>query len=847
MKKHIFLTISILYCFILSAQVQEYKSLDTSNPITLLENKIVYKQDTITLGPLSFFIDGQLSDDQTASSPYIFNSVNEAVKHLKDGTETSPMVLHIAPYVYWIDNPDDPEIRIPEIGNIPYGLKIKCDWLKFNGLTENPEHVVLACNRGQTLGAKGNFTMLHIDGDGTASENITFGNYCNVDLVYPLKPDFNRKKRGSAIVQAQLIICNGDKIYARNTHFISRLNLCPFVGAKRVFFNNCHFESTDDALSGTAVYKNSSFEFYSSKPFYHTTGTGAIFLNCNIRVLTKGPQYFTKANGQLAVVDTKFTGNDITYLGWCDEINPTTKNYQLNNTLNNQSIFIDQEHPKTTVNLENTATLNAYKFIYQGKTIYNTYNLLRGEDDWDPEHIKPLVLKAEKDLNISLTDLPTQLKITLNQATLETNRDRLKLTAELFKFGNIPASTEPIIWYIPESDKSFLLLNPSETGTSCFIIPQNFTDFKKEVCITAKTASGLQAACIITVNPSKLSPPKFENSPTIELYSDSGTVEVDYLFKDFQYTDQSQITWYRCLDSKGSNPLKIAVSRLNQPLNSYQLTGADIGKYIMVTVHPKHQRSDYGSPQSFVFEKPITEKNIKENPNLLFTDFKTVPAENQTKIIPGMWTFSPLNNENATPGSETKNAWTYKMGSQGSKNQYGLLQTGRTASMSYTPENKIVSPLKLTLEVSPFKTAGQGFSVAPLYMDIVINFDPNTKSGYGLRFIRTSKHGNAVDCYFVSYKNNVTKAISEPVTTSCFRTPCQIVLEQNGNTLKAQAECLEDYPKNGYPDYILPKIDIETEIPPLPFNSFGIEYNGGSSTMINYIKAEAEGINFRPK
>ncbi|MEZ4892837.1 MAG: hypothetical protein R2778_07445 [Saprospiraceae bacterium] len=75
---------------------------------------------------------------------------------------------------------------------------------------------MLACNRGQTIGAQGNFTMFRFYGDGTSSENITFGNYCNVDLEFPLKPELSKKKRAEAIVQAQLIHCDGDKIVAQH-------------------------------------------------------------------------------------------------------------------------------------------------------------------------------------------------------------------------------------------------------------------------------------------------------------------------------------------------------------------------------------------------------------------------------------------------------------------------------------------------------------------------------------------------------------------------------------------------------------------------------------------------------
>jgi hypothetical protein len=127
--------------------------------------------------------------------------------------------------------------------------------------------------------------MFRFFGNGTAAENITFGNYCNVDLSYPLFPALSRKKRASAIVQAQLIICDGDKILARNSRFISRLNLCPFVGAKRILFDRCHFESTDDALCGTGVYLNCDFDFIAQNLFIVPMVPGPFFLTVTLRVL----------------------------------------------------------------------------------------------------------------------------------------------------------------------------------------------------------------------------------------------------------------------------------------------------------------------------------------------------------------------------------------------------------------------------------------------------------------------------------------------------------------------------------------------------------------------------------
>jgi hypothetical protein len=151
MKKTVLTCLSLLVFLVCTAQpVPNYKSLDVKNPIVFGGDHIVYQGKTIKLGPKAFFIDGQFTDDEAAKYPYVFNTVNKAVEHLTNGTENAPMVLYLAPYVYWIDNPDDPAIRIGKNGQSPFGLIIECEWLRFYGLSDNAENVVLACNRGQT-------------------------------------------------------------------------------------------------------------------------------------------------------------------------------------------------------------------------------------------------------------------------------------------------------------------------------------------------------------------------------------------------------------------------------------------------------------------------------------------------------------------------------------------------------------------------------------------------------------------------------------------------------------------------------------------------------------------------
>lgn len=807
-------------------------------------NHIIYKGKKITLGPNAFFIDGQLTDEDVAKYKFVYNSINEASKHLTNGTDRSPMVLYIAPWVYWIDNPDDPEIRLPKkVGGVPIGLEINCEWLKFQGLSDDAQNVVLASNRGQTTGAKGNFTMLDIKGEGTSAENITFGNYCNIDLVYSLNPKLNRKKRGSAIVQAQLIFSNGDKVVARNTRFISRLNLGPFWGSKRTLFDRCHFESTDDALNGTAVYLNCTFGIYSSKPFGHTSGTGAVFLNCDIQSFTREQQYFVKGSGPVAAIDTRCTGENVNYLGWRDIPNTEARYYQYQVSLNNKPITVSNDFTNTTVDMTNKEILHAYRFEYKNQVVYNTYNLLRGNDNWDPMGIKDLVAKAEKETGKNYSSIPTLLTIKPTQQNLETGKDSAVLEATINRFGNYELKGEKIAWKIAPEYQSLVQLQVNDEG-NCVIIPTNKGNETKEVIVTASTTSGLEAASVFYIKPSFVTPPNFSTLPKISK-SKEGTLEVNYAL-DMSFEDQSLINWYRCRDAQGSHPIEIAVSRLNKPLKTYQLSAGDIGYYIMASVSPKHLRCEAGLKKKVIFNAVISKKDIKQPSHILIPNLEQMSAKYQPEILAGFWTldsYAPADtHEHNWTADNSKDPWYYGTGENGAANDVGFVQATKGARMRYAPVGDFFGDMKMSFTAVPSKTAGQGFSSARAqYLDIGIKMDNKEMNGYALRLIRTTKYSDAIDFIVMKYENGNPIPISSPITASCFRPNCIISIEVKKNKLIVYAENPLEYYVENYPIEVVKMVNMEVNITPTPFGGISFQHTGtvgSGATLIKDLKIE---------
>ena len=292
---------------------------------------------------------------KTRMAEGVFATVQEALRHAETLVGDSVWTtIHIEPGVYWMDNPDDPDVRKPEEGeSTPFGMKLRLSKTRLIGMGDTPEDVVLACNRGQTQGAMGNFTMLHITGDHIVAENLTFGNYCNVDLDYKRDPSLSRKRRADAIVQAQLIICHGDRYEARRCRFISRLNLCPFAGARHALFDDCYFECTDDALCGTGTYRHCRFTFFSSKPFYCTSPQGVVFDDCDIHTKTQGVQYLTKVSDPVIMRNCRWTSDDPNLrIKWTRKPDPKKRCLMENCTLNGKPLDVpptpDVPMPVTT-------------------------------------------------------------------------------------------------------------------------------------------------------------------------------------------------------------------------------------------------------------------------------------------------------------------------------------------------------------------------------------------------------------------------------------------------------------------------------------------------------------------
>ena len=815
--------------------LEGYTPMDSSDPVEFGGTYIKYQGETIQLSETAIYVDGSLSDELAAQYPYVYNDITKALSAdaLKNGTADNPMTVYVAPYVYWIDDPAATDtVQKTEGYSVPYGMVVNSDYLTIKGLTGNPDNVVLAGNRGQSHASNGNYTMFRFNCSGALTvKNITIGNYCSVDLDYPLMSELNQAKRTDTITQAQLADMSGDKMFADNCNFISRLNLVPISGASRNLYNNCHFESTDDALNGNAVYVGCDFDFYGNRPLYSSYNTGSTFLGCtfNCKILNveaEPTQFFTKEGGTITAVDCVYNSNlsvPIT-MGWTKFPSDSLKCYQSNIVHNGKNITIGGEGAKETVDMTGKSVLNAYKVVSGGKTYYNTYNLLKGSDDWDPLGVKDVIAAAGQEA------VATQLTIKSDVSEIESGKETASIGGTVNYFYGTNDTTQKITYSVSDEDKAYVKLTDNGDGT-CKVEGTNNDDAAKKVIINASTESGLEAAVGITVKPSKLDAPDYIKTPVIT-NDGQGSLKVDYSLDLGSREDMSAISWYRCTDAEGSNKVLVAVTRNDSPEYTYKLTAGDVGYYIMAKVESKNIRSDYGTPVNTVYDKAIGVKDVRSKN--LSTDFSNFPNTKQSEIKAGFWTVDynrPADTESfgKWQGADTEEPWVYGVTGNGCVGA-GLYQGTQGSRLMYTPVEGTYGDMSLKLVVDPAKTAGQGFGSAGQYMDVLLKFDTSTLTGYGLRIIRTKASSNAVTFVLVKYDNGAVTEISDEVIASCYVTGCTISLKTEGNKLTAHVETpteqLADQAAKGYPHVVGLTADIAA-------NSFGgvaIQHTGTTGT-----------------
>ncbi len=753
--------------------------------------QINYHGKAIVLKEQALYVNAKLKGK--SSGKYVFTSLQDAVAYAKDGTAERPTTIYLEPDVYWTDDP-----AAENLHNNLIGLKMPQAFLTLIGLSDNAEHTIIAGNRGQMAGAIGNWNTIGL-GDGFQAYNITFGNYCNVDLIYTLNSAKNYPRRQENITQAQVITkANGDKMdkwLFKNCRFISFLNV--FAGGNephRAFYDHCFFQCTDDAI-GTGdmnVFQQCSFKLFSNHPSGSASKIIQVYLGCIFNTVLKDSRvnptvFFAKQNDTFAVIDCTFSGN-AQRLEWTDHPLSDVRHYVHHNVLNGKPVAISASRPELSVGLHGDA-LRAYKL----DTTYNIYNLLRGNDGWDPA--------AQKEQMGAYANLPYKLLLKADKIQISPEfREQAIISYQLYPERLRKAF--PVKWSVSDQSILSILVNKDSTIT---VTGSNETDHTLKAYIQAETATGILAVLYIEVLPKVLPAPVFVRKPSVSGPTD-GIVNVNYVFVTDKnqdaagkrhgdadkrlhiavQQDQSGINWYRSERADGHDSILVAVSRMNNPLKNYRLSSGDIGYYLIAKVTPKYPSSAIGNAQMSISRK-IGAKDIASK--TIETDFKNLPTQKSDSLRNGFWIIDahrPADLSDKFPWEPANSEiWTYGMGSGGTFGKYGLMTTGRGARILYSQSGKYEN-MSLSLDLSPHKESGQGFgSATGQYVDVYIKFDPATLTGYGLRIERTSDLAKEVKLSLMKFNNGIGIAIADPVNSSLFLPGCKLKLIVKGSVLTA--------------------------------------------------------------
>lgn len=808
------------------------RPLDPSHPVRLIRpDSFTYEGQTFALDHHHFLIDATADSSAVAACPFLFRDFREAMAHLSDGTDTHPMVVYIAPYVYWADNPDEPAVRVGENGQAPIGLTVRCQNLHLVGLADDPRHVVIASQRGQTQGAIGNFTMLEFRGDGLQVSNLTLGNYCNVDLDYPLLPQLGRRKRSGAITQAHVAYCRGDRVVARNVRFISRLNMNPLNGARRILFDRCHMECTDDALTGNGVYLHCDFDFYGQKPFYTTSQTGAVMLDCDFYLRSRNSQsFFCKAPGPLTLVDCRFHADHPAYLGWTAYPPAWLRCYYSHVTLNGEPLVMEANHPETSVCMDGNPLIEAYRTA-DG---YNIAGLLAGDDGWDPLGQLPDSSPAPR--AVSLTVEPREVN-------LQGGEQPVTLSAQVRRHGGYSVYDIPSLsWKIPKEYEN--ILNVSTIGHGSAQLSSVYDgDCPLDIPVTVRTAEGLEGAALVHLEGKPLPAPSLVGKPVITV--EGNQAHLDYQLNPGSHGDSSDITWYVADDRDFSKAVAVAASH-DAPVRDYRILRGQEECYLLAAIRPRHARSPFGDTVVVVSKKRVKMPKTAQSAHkmTLETDFSDFYGGWQPLVREGCWTvdgFKPSDTaEFPWSFDVSKPMWEYGEGFNGAVGR-GLLQAQRGARMMFTPPAGSYADMTVALDVDPTKTAGQGFgSATGQYMDVCLKFDTRTLTGYALRIIRTTKYAKAVDFLLVRYDQGRITPLTDPVSAVCYRTGCHIRLRYANGRLTA--DVTTDTPLEAPDDPALQtEVHLSADVVPHDEGGFAIQHTGScgeSTTMLHRLRID---------
>lgn len=754
-----------------------------------------------------------------------FRTIQSAAEFCKGGTEERPAVIGILPGVYFLGGTE-----------INPGLVIRRDYLKLLGLSQDARDVVLADNRGEFQGSKKQRSMtVEVRGIGFEAENISFYNYCNEPLVYPRDPSQNRPARSDSETQAYVLGVSdpaggpSDRLYLKNCRFVSWLDTLA-IGAKRAYFKDCYIQGTDDFMgaSGVFLYEDCVLGCYSGYPIYGAgRGTaGMVLLRCKFvslrPELAQVPLNLSKEPGSLAVIDCTFPNNAL--LGWCKKL-PSTRDFYYYNLR-----YEDGRSAGIPGSERCARALSARQT--EG---FNPWNLLRGEDDWNPGNCRE-AYAALGDIPVRVTIFPDEVQCQIDTLAVGKNASPLEVQAWRLAAGSVREKGENFLRASRDAASFHAQVFPERLSAEVSVLAQgpaalqrlsrdkfsvsgdNRGEVTETASVTASASNGISASVSFSIAPALLSPPVV-SSPSLAF--DGAAFRLSYRLEGMNDgEDASEIIWYRT-GKETSGGIPLSASNGTGPRRAYLPSPGDIGSFLTAVIIPKSSRSSLGVPVSVTsaepVEKPHTCQNILESD---FSDIVCLDGPGEIPEIPsGCWSVT--------------GKWLYGTGYDGASLNPGLLTQSQYCRLDYRRDGW-EGDMSLRLLLDPEKRMGQGFGGPGQYQEVYIKYDPVTRSGYGVRYTRVPEDARSVEFRLYAYDNGVVSPLGEAKLSRAFRTGCELLLEAKGDRLLFQADSDADGERAS--------ISLSVPIAPNPFGGFGVYHTGtvaaGNRTSLRHIQVE---------
>ena len=767
-------------------------------------------------------VDPSLPADNPSANK--FQNLQSAVEACSNGTPDHPTVIGIMPGVYLLNGTETSP-----------GLIIERDYIKLLGLSSDAKDIVLADNRGEFQGSQKQRSMsVEVRGTGFEAENVSFYNYCNEPLVYPRDPSLNRPARSDSETQAYVLGVSGgpgkpsDRLYFKNCRFVSWLDTLA-VGAERAYFKDCYIQGTDDFMgaSGVFLYEDCVIGCYSGYPIYGAgrKSSGMVLLRCKFISLQKKskhtqiPLNMSKEPGYLAVISCTFPDN--ARLGWCKKLPLSKDFYYYNLRFENGS---PAEIPGSEV--------CACALTSEQVKGFNPWNLLRGNDDWNPDNCR------EKYADFG--DIPVRVAIVQDEVeqvidTLNEKVSPLELTSwklavqsvresswNFLRTGRGSASFHVQVFpERPSSKASLSVCGPAELQKES---PEKFSvtgcndGTKSETAIvTASASNGISASVPFEVAPALLPPPIIQG---LSLSADGGSFRLTYQSEGAENCeDTSEIVWYRT-NQDGSEGIPLAASNGTGPRKIYTPSNGDIGSFLTAVIVPRSSRSSFGVPVSVTSPEPIKEGQVQQGAfESDFSEIVCLDASGEQKEIPsGCWNIT--------------GKWLYGIGYDGAA-EIGLLTNSQFCRLDYRQDGDF-GDMSLQLSLDPEKRAGQGFGGPGQFQEVYIKYDPVSRSGYGVRYTRVPEDARSVQFQLFSYEKDSAVPISDAKLSRAFRTGCQIQIEVKGDIILFSAASDADGEHAS--------VSLSAPITPNRFGGFGLFHTGtvarGNRTSLRHIQVK---------